>query len=76
MSEKRFSPEFQGTLQLFSALMGLTLAFKEKYGDEARVKACRRGSITNREALQILDELVKVGFRISVLRYIAVCLMN
>jgi len=34
MSEKRFSPEFQGTLQLLSALMGLTLAFKEKYGDE------------------------------------------
>lgn len=35
MSEKRFSPEFQGTMQLYNALMGLTLTFKEKYGDEA-----------------------------------------
>jgi len=35
MSEKKFSPEFQGTLQLFSALMGLSLAFKEEFGDEA-----------------------------------------
>jgi predicted nucleic acid-binding protein len=29
------------------------------------VQACRRGSITNEEALQILDELVKSGFRLS-----------
>jgi len=34
MSEK-FSPEFQGSVQLQSALMGLTLAFQKKYGDEA-----------------------------------------
>lgn len=34
MSEK-FSPEFQGGVQLQSALMGLTLAFKKKFGDEA-----------------------------------------
>ena len=35
MSEEKLSPQFQGTVQLQSALMGLTLAFKEKYGDEA-----------------------------------------
>ncbi len=35
MSEEKFSPEFQGAVQLQSALMGLTLAFKNKYGDEA-----------------------------------------
>lgn len=29
------------------------------------VQACRQGSITNEEALQILDELVKNGFRLS-----------
>ena len=29
------------------------------------VQVCRQGSITNREALQIMDELVKIGFRIS-----------
>lgn len=29
------------------------------------VQAFKKGSITNREALQILDELVKIGFRIS-----------
>ena len=34
MSE-RFSPEFQGGVQLQSALMGLTLAFRRVYGDEA-----------------------------------------
>jgi hypothetical protein len=34
MSEK-FSPAFQGGVQLQSALMGLTLAFKKKFGDEA-----------------------------------------
>jgi hypothetical protein len=28
------SPEFMGTVRLQTALMGLTLAFKEKYGDE------------------------------------------
>jgi len=34
VSEK-FSPEFQGGVQLQSALMGLTLAFRGRYGDEA-----------------------------------------
>ncbi|MGC1120658.1 MAG: hypothetical protein WBA22_06150 [Candidatus Methanofastidiosia archaeon] len=34
MNEK-LSPEFLGSVRLQSALMGLTLAFKEKYGDEA-----------------------------------------
>ena len=34
MSEKH-TPEFMGGVQLFSALMGLTLAFKQKFGDEA-----------------------------------------
>ena len=29
------------------------------------VQECKQGSITGREALQILDELVKVGFRIG-----------
>jgi len=33
--EGKFSPEFMGGVQLQSALMGLTLAFKKKYGDEA-----------------------------------------
>ncbi|KYK34553.1 MAG: hypothetical protein HXS46_01935 [Theionarchaea archaeon] len=33
--EKEFSPEFQGVVQHMSGLMGLTSAFKEKYGDEA-----------------------------------------
>ena len=33
--EKEFSPEFIGGVQLQSALMGLTLNFKEKYGNEA-----------------------------------------
>ena len=31
----KFSPEFQGGVQLQSALMGLTLAFKKRFGDEA-----------------------------------------
>jgi len=35
MSEKELPAAFQGTVQLFSALMGLTLAFKQRYGDEA-----------------------------------------
>ena len=35
MSEEKFSPEFMGGVQLQSALMGLTLAFQKKYGDEA-----------------------------------------
>jgi hypothetical protein len=30
----KLSPEFMGTVRLQTALMGLTLAFKEKYGDE------------------------------------------
>ena len=34
MSEK-ISPEFQGGVQLQSALMGLTLAFKNRFGGEA-----------------------------------------
>ena len=34
MSDKA-TPEFTGGVQLFSALMGLTLAFKQKFGDEA-----------------------------------------
>ena len=29
------TPQFQAGVQLFSALMGLTLAFKQKFGDEA-----------------------------------------
>ena len=35
MSEGKLSPQFQGALQFQSALMGLTLAFKQKYGDDA-----------------------------------------
>ena len=35
MSKEKFSPEFIGGVQLQTALMGLTLAFKKKYGDEA-----------------------------------------
>ena len=35
MSEVKYSPQFEGVVQLQSALMGMTLAFKEKYGDEA-----------------------------------------
>jgi len=35
MSEVKPSPQFQGVVQLQSALMGLALAFKEKYGDES-----------------------------------------
>jgi hypothetical protein len=35
LSKEKFSPEFTGGVQLQSALMGLTLAFKKKYGDEA-----------------------------------------
>lgn len=34
MSEEKMSPQFEGTVRLQSALLGLTLAFKEKYGDE------------------------------------------
>lgn len=29
------------------------------------IQACRQGSITSRKALQIMDELVKAGFRIG-----------
>ena len=29
------SPQFMGTVRIQTALMGLTLAFKEKYGDDA-----------------------------------------
>lgn len=35
MSKEKFSQEFMGGVQLQSALMGLTLAFQRKYGDEA-----------------------------------------
>jgi len=35
VSEEKSSPQFQATVQLQSALMGLTLAYKQKYGDEA-----------------------------------------
>ena len=35
MSEEKYAPQFEGVVQLQSALMGMTLAFKEKYGDEA-----------------------------------------
>jgi len=35
VSEEKASPQFQGAVQLQSALMGLTLAYKQKYGDEA-----------------------------------------
>ena len=35
MSEQKVNPQFEGTVRLQSALMGLTLAFKRKYGDEA-----------------------------------------
>jgi len=34
MSEK-FTPEFTAGVQLMSALMGMTLAFKKRFGDEA-----------------------------------------
>jgi hypothetical protein len=35
LSEEKASPQFQASVQLQSALMGLTLAYKQKYGDEA-----------------------------------------
>ena len=35
LSKEKFSAEFMGGVQLQTALMGLTLAFKKKYGDEA-----------------------------------------
>lgn len=35
MSEEKYAPQFQGVVQLQSALMGMALAFKERYGDEA-----------------------------------------
>ena len=35
MSGGQVSPQFEGTVQLQSALLGLTLAFKERYGNEA-----------------------------------------
>ena len=35
MSEEKWSVQFQGAVQLQSALMGLALAYKQKYGDEA-----------------------------------------
>jgi hypothetical protein len=35
VSEEKTSPQFQGAVQLQSALMGLALAYKQKYGDEA-----------------------------------------
>lgn len=35
MSEEKLSPQFEGAVRLQSVLMGITLAFKERYGDEA-----------------------------------------
>ena len=35
MSRQDTNPEFEKTVRIQSALMGLTLAFKNKYGDEA-----------------------------------------
>jgi hypothetical protein len=35
VSGEGLSPQFQGAVQLQSALMGLALAYKQKYGDEA-----------------------------------------
>ena len=41
MSEEKLSPQFEGAVRLQSALMGMALAFKEKYGDEALETAKR-----------------------------------
>ena len=35
MGEGKLSPEFEGAVRLQSVLMGMALAFKERYGDEA-----------------------------------------
>ena len=35
MSAEKYSPQFEGVVQLQSALMGITLAFRKRYGDEA-----------------------------------------
>lgn len=35
MMSEEYSPQFRGVVNLQSALMGMTLAFKGKYGDEA-----------------------------------------
>ena len=35
MSEEKYAPQFEGLVRLQSALMGITLAFQERYGDEA-----------------------------------------
>ena len=35
MSEVKYAPQFEGVVQLQSALMGMALTFKERYGDEA-----------------------------------------
>jgi hypothetical protein len=35
LSKEKLPPEFMANVQLQSALMGLTLAFKQKYGDDA-----------------------------------------
>jgi len=35
MGEGKLSPEFEGAVRLQSVLMGIALAFKERYGDEA-----------------------------------------
>jgi len=35
MGEEKLSPQFEGAVRLQSVLMGIALAFKERYGDEA-----------------------------------------
>ena len=35
MGEEKYAPQFEGVVRLQSALMGMALAFKERYGDEA-----------------------------------------
>ena len=35
MSGEKYAPQFEGVVQLQSALMGMALAFKDRYGDEA-----------------------------------------
>jgi hypothetical protein len=63
VSEEKSSPQFQGAVQLQSVVMGLTLAYKQKYGDEAlEVAKAFTKQLGVRLGKQLKEKIGVVGF--------------
>jgi hypothetical protein len=62
LGKEKFSPELMGGVQLQSALMGLTLVFKKKYGDEAVSYGGFCGANGNYDGKQFQGERRRQGF--------------